>query len=557
VGQQAISKAKSDITSLEILESGIAIIRLGDPSERTVCLTEARLASLRDNINSLKTSSPKGLIIIGSSPEMFSVGVDVSILKQLSNADEAEKLARTGQSLFNDLARLSFPTIAAISGPCAGGACELALACDYRLISDHGSSVIGLPEIKLGILPGFGGTQRLPRLVGLPRSLDIILKGKMLKPKQAYSFGLVHEIVNTESLQMRAEEIILRSAEKPRLIWPGFFNLALTKSRVMRLILKEWTKHKLNKFTRGHYPAPPAALEVIFFGLDHGLVKGLEREAHELGQLIVTQEAKNLANVFFLIEASKRIGKTARNSVKNIHALVAGAGRIGSGLAGVLANNNCQVVLSDRNRNRVKIGYQQIKQFVSGIKHLSTTEKSFVLNRIAVTSIESANAGNSNFIFEASGEDLETKQKTLSYIEDSLSSDIIIATDTSTLPLSEISKTVAHPDRLVGLHLFNPVEKTTVVEIVRTKQTGDKAIVIAAALANKIDKYPLVVGDTPGFLVNRILFAGFIEAEMLIKDGYSVKKVDQVARSFGIHTGPFEKMDNLSLETVQNHLQQS
>jgi len=534
---------------LEAAGSGIYLLRLGSAEERVVTLTFARMESFRAALEELKNNKAKALIITGSHTEMFAAGADINLIKKISDPEEGQKLATIGQQIFNDLEALPFPTIAAISGPCVGGACELALACTHRIMSDSKSSAIGLPEIRLGILPGFGGTQRLPRLLGLKKSLDIILGGKILKPKEAFACGLVNKVCPADKLLETAQECALGSLKlKSRKL--SLLDRLLMNSSFGRKLVRKKTVEFINRKSKGFYPAPPAALDCVMFGLEKGMEEGLKNEARELGRLIVTPECKSLVNLFFLTEASKGIGKSARKSTDHVHAVVIGAGAMGAGIAGVLAKNECSVILKDSTEEGLARGMKHIKKYFSKIRSLDEAEKSFMLNRIEATSRDSSNTGNANFVIEAIFEDLDLKKRVLKEISNQVPEDAIIASNTSSLSISEIAKTIDHPERVIGMHFFNPVEKMPLVEIVRGKETGDKSIATVAALANKLNKFPIVVNDVPGFLINRILTPYLNEAAFLLQDGCTLEDIDKAALDFGMPMGPLRLLDEIGLDVA-------
>lgn len=539
------------VVHLEFLENGLALLRLGSSSERVITLTIERMRSLRAAIENVKAKNPRGLIITGSGPEMFTAGADINIIKNATSAPEASAMAREGQEVFGLIEALPFPTVAAISGPCVGGGCEMVLACRYRLISDHKSSVIGLPEIKLGILPGFGGTQRLPKVVGLPKALDIILAGKTLRPKQALSCGLVNEVVSIDALKTRAEQIALGQVA-PRVVRPPLMDRLLSSTKLGRSLVKKKAAKSLQKETRGFYPAPLSALSATLLGLEEGMSVGLKFEAQELGRLIVTPESKSLVRLYFLTEASKTLGKPGRKATEHLRSVVVGAGVMGAGIAGSLARNDCSVILKDTSDDAVARGMTQIRNYFSKMSYLSETERSFMLNRIEPTSRDSANIGNAHFAIEAIFENMEVKKKVLSDLSKLLPADAIIASNTSSLSITEIAASIEHPERVIGMHFFNPVEKMPLVEIVCGKNTGNKTIAVVAALATKLGKFPIVVEDVPGFLVNRILAPYVSEAAHLLADGYSVRDIDEAALEFGMPMGPLRLLDEVGLDVAEH-----
>lgn len=534
---------------LERKESGVAIIRLGAPDERVTTLTEERMNSFVAAIEELSSKPPKGLVITGPNEFMFTAGADIGAIRDITDPELATKLARHGQLLFDKIAKFPFPTVAAISGACVGGGCELALACDVRLISDTEGTVIGLPEVKLGIIPGFGGTQRLPRLIGLPKALDIILSGKTLRPKQALKVGLVNEILSFDQLLGRAERIAA-GKESTRSKSTPFVDGLLTNFGLGRSMVRRQASATLKRKTKGFYPAPPKALDACIYGLENGIEAGLEYEAKELGNTLVTSESKSLVHLFFLTEDAKNIGKTAKEDVEHVHCVVVGAGTMGAGIAGILAKSKCQVILKDTTQEAVDRGVQHVRGYLEGLRYLKETDRSFILNRIEATSRESENTGNANFVIEAIFENLDVKKKVLADLAGVMPEDAIITTNTSSLSVTEIASAIPKSERVAGMHFFNPAEKMPLVEIIRGEKTSDRTIAVIAALASKLGKFPIVVNDVPGFLVNRILTPYLNEAGYLFLEGYAVSDIDKAAAKFGMPMGPIRLLDEIGLDVA-------
>jgi 3-hydroxyacyl-CoA dehydrogenase/enoyl-CoA hydratase/3-hydroxybutyryl-CoA epimerase len=553
--QHSTTTATPGLAQLRMLPSGVANVILGSPEERVITLTFERIKSLSEILKKLAADKPRGVVISGAHADMFTAGADISLIQNVTDRAVGEKLAHEGQQVFDAIAALACPTVAAISGPCVGGGCEMVLACSYRLISDTKSSTIGLPEIKLGILPGFGGTQRMPRLIGLPKALDIILAGKTLKPKQALKYGLVDEIVAYEQLIKRADAII-SGVNTPSAARMKFTDRMLTFTSLGRKLVAKKARAGVRKETKGFYPAPPAALEAALYGLERGLKAGLENEARELGRLIVTPESKSLIRLFFLTETAKGLGKSGRKAVEDIHAVVIGAGAMGAGIAGVLARNNCSVILKDTTDEAVKRGMSQIKKYIEKAKSLSESEKSFILNRVEPTAGDSPNTSNANMVVEAVFEDMKVKKAVLGAVAKQMQPDAIVATNTSSLSVTEIASAIDNQDRVVGMHFFNPVEKMPLVEIVRGKRTSDKTIAIIAALTSKLGKFPIVVNDVPGFLVNRVLAPYLNEGAFLLQEGFAIADIDRAATTFGMPMGPIRLLDEVGLD-VAAHVQET
>lgn len=543
-----------ELTQLEITPDNIAILRLGAESEKVVTLTAQRMKALADHLKQLKEAKPKGLVILGAHEGMFTAGADINAIRDVTDPKKGEELALIGQGLFQQIEDLACTTVAAISGTCVGGGCELVLACDYRIITSHDRSLIGLPETKLGILPGFGGTQRLPRLIGLPQALDIILGGKTLRAKKAKAVGLVDKVVDLKDLRQNAIDIASGKVTLTRKPIP-FVQKLLTFTALGRKIVKGKTEKVLHKKTKGFYPAQPAALNATVYGLEKGLKLGYAHEAKELGRLIATPESKGLVNIFFLTEASKGIGKGAKDDIKNLSAVVIGAGTMGAGIAGLLAKNEYSVILKDRTEEAVDKGLEHIKKDLSYLSYLSEADRNLILNRVEKTTIDTPNLGSVNFAIEAIFEDMDLKKRILSDISKKIEPDSLIATNTSSLSVTEIASVIDRPERVVGMHFFNPVARMPLVEIIRGKETSDKAIILTAALSTKFGKFPIIVNDVPGFLVNRILFPYLNESMYMLVDGYNMRDIDKAALKFGMPMGPIRLLDEVGLD-VGGHVAQ-
>lgn len=547
----------SNVTT-DRLPSGVAIIRLGVDGSGPVLLNEERLSSLEQCLKQLAAdSSVKGLIIAGANAEMFCAGADVKLIQSVTDAAVGTSLATRGQAVFNLIAKLPFPSIAAISGPCVGGGCELVLACTQRICSDTKSTQIGLPEVRLGILPGFGGTQRLPRVVGVRKALDIILLGKTLRPKQALAAGLVCKVVQASQMLGEAERMLLsRAIPAPRV---SLTDKLLGGTALGRYILQRTTSKVLRSKTKGFYPAPPAALKAVITGLSAGndpkkFEAGLEFEARELGRLITTPESKALVRIFFLTEAAKGLGKYGAACLKGGEALVVGAGVMGSGIARALAEKGFPAYLSDNDSVAVERAAERFRADIRGKSYLSHEEREGAIGRLIPHKAPIAQSGDllnrCRFAIEAVVESLDIKQQLFKTIAERLPADTILATNTSSLSISAIASEVPNPERVVGLHFFNPVEKMPLVEIIRGKETSDSVVALTAALATRLDKFPVVVEDVPGFLVNRILTPYLNTATRLYTEGYTIVDIDKAATGFGLPMGPMRLLDEVGLDVV-------
>jgi 3-hydroxyacyl-CoA dehydrogenase/enoyl-CoA hydratase/3-hydroxybutyryl-CoA epimerase len=527
----------------------IALITLGSSQERAITLTPNRIQSFRDALHEVKSSGVKGLVIRAPSVDSFCVGADISLIHSVVEAAKGAELAREGQEAYDLLEDLECTTVAAIGGPCVGGGCELVLACDYRIITDSKNSSIGLPETKLGILPGFGGTFRMPRVVGLPKALDIILAGKTLRSQQAYKASLVDEVVSATQIYDRAEEIA-RGVKLPKRKRLSLGERLLSNNRMGRLFVKSQAKKALLKQTRGFYPAPLAALDMTVNGLGRTRRKALELEARELGELIISPESKALVHIFFLTEAAKGLGKSARKEIADLHGLVIGAGTMGAGIAGALAKSNHQVIVKDTTEASLQRGKEHTARELSKIRYLSSLERAAIANRIDWVQFPSPTMSRTGIVIEAVFEDIKLKKDIFSDIVARVQSDAILATNTSSLSVTEMASAIERPERFVGMHFFNPVEKMPLVEIIRGEKTSDETVAKVAAITIEIGKFPIVVRDVPGFLINRILIPYLNEAVFLLQEGHSISEIDEAALAFGMPMGPIRLLDEVGLDVA-------
>ena len=530
-------------------DNAIALLSLGNTDERAITLTPARLQSFIAALNEVKSSKATGLVIFAPSLESFCVGADISLIQSITDPTHGAALAAEGQAAYDLLEDLRCTTVAAISGPCVGGGCEMVLACTYRIMTDAKSSVIGLPETKLGILPGFGGTYRLPRVVGLPKALDIILAGKTLKASQAFKASLVDEIVSSATLLSRAEEIA-RGKNPPRRRKLALIDRILSSNLLGRALVRNRARTALLKQSKGFYPAPIRALNVTVAGLAQNRHEALQVEARELGELITTPQSKALVHLFFLTEAAKGLGKSARKEIEGQHFMVIGAGTMGAGIAGALARNSHQVIVKDTSDSALKRGKEHLTKELGKLRYLSSFERAAIANRIDWLQFPSSSFERSSVVIEAVFEDINLKKKIFQDIANRVPSDCILASNTSSLSVSEMARAISHPERFVGMHFFNPVEKMPLVEIIRGEHTNDTTIAKVAAIATEMGKFPIVVRDVPGFLINRILIPYLNEAVFLLQEGHSIEAIDGAALDFGMPMGPIRLLDEVGLDVA-------
>ncbi|HYA89076.1 MAG TPA: 3-hydroxyacyl-CoA dehydrogenase NAD-binding domain-containing protein [Nitrospirota bacterium] len=539
----------------EINKDGIAVLTFDLRDEKVNKLTTAVMEELDNVLVELASRNEiKALVFQSGKDGNFIVGADIAELRNISASETGERLARRGQVVMSKLEALPFPTVASIHGPCMGGGLELALACTYRVISNDQKTVLALPEVKLGIIPGFGGTQRLPRLVGLTNALDMILTGKSIYPSKALHIGLADEVTFKEILLGRAIVMAKNAIGRPRPTSvraqrPPVITL-IESSPFTRQIVYAQAEKKVLKETYGNYPAPRAALDSVRFGLSHNRDAGYLQEAQHLGRLATTEVSKNLISVFYMSEMLKR--DTHPSPTKIAHAGVLGAGVMGGGIAQLLAEKGIRVRVKDINTKAIAGGLKEawdifLRRGEKGI--LTAIQARDGFDRITGTT-EYTGYDRADIAVEAVVENMDVKKTVLRDFERTIKRPAIFASNTSFLSITEIATASKHPDKVVGMHFFNPVEKMPLVEVIRGKQTSEDTVSAVATLARKLGKLPVIVNDGPGFLVNRILAPYLNEAGMMLVHGSSIEKIDQALLQFGMPMGAFILLDEIGIDTA-------
>lgn len=516
----------------------------------TNTLNKSVLEELRSIIELLTSSTTiRGLIIASAKSNGFIAGADIEQFSQFSSAEEATALIRKGQEIFDLLANFPLPTVAMIEGFCLGGGLELALACRYRIAEDSKKTRLGLPEIQLGIHPGWGGTVRLPRLIGVLPAMDLILTGRTVNAKAAKSMGFVDEALPKRHLQRAARQTIL---DKPK---PHHASLLqkLTNTRPLRHLLATLLRKKVaQKASQDHYPAPYA---VIDNWVRDG-AKGTEafiNEANSIGKLILTSTSRNLVRVFFLQELLKSLGKNINFEPQHIH--VIGSGVMGGDIAAWCSLRGMTVTLQDREPQFIAPAIKRAADLFSKIlKNPRLIQDA--MDRL-IPDLAGEGIAKADIIIEAISENVVAKQNLFKDVETKCKADAILATNTSSIPLNNISSVLRRPERLVGIHFFNPVAKMMLVEIVQDTSTNQSFVNKAIAFVRKIDRLPLPVKSTPGFLVNRVLMPYLIEAIMLLNENVPAEDIDNASLEFGMPMGPIELADTVGLDiclSVAEHL---
>lgn len=503
-------------------------------------LSKDVLEELQTIIDGLFVERPSGLVVYSAKPNGFIAGADVKEFTVLKNYDEAAELIHRGQSILDSLEQLPFPTVAMIHGFCLGGGMELALACRYRVAEDDPRTRLGLPEVKLGIHPGFGGTVRLPPLVGAPAAMDLMLSGRTLDARQAQRMGLIDYAVPMRQLRRAAETIVL---EHPRPHRPNFIQRMTNHNLVRPLLASSMRKKVAEKAPPQHYPAPYALID-LWAEYAGDRIRMMQEEARSVARLVSGDTARNLVRVFFLQERLKSLGRGSDFTPKRVH--VIGAGVMGGDIAAWCALRGLQVTVQDRNPDALgrvmKRAYGLYKKKLKQPRLVQAAMDRLLPDKDGV------GLRRADVVIEAIFEDVKAKQSLYRDIEPIVPPNALLATNTSSIPLETLSQALQRPERLVGVHFFNPVAQMQLVEVVASSVTSPAVAKQAAAFVRHIDRLPLPVKSSPGFLVNRVLMPYLLEAVALESEGVPAVVIDQAATDFGMPMGPILLADTVGLD---------
>lgn len=542
------------------VSDGLARVIFDLPGEPINKITRSVRAELAQLLERLATDSAiQAAVLLSGKPDTFIAGADIDEFVALRSEADAYQLVREGQRLVNRLAELGKPVVAAIHGACLGGGLETALACSYRIASDHAKTRIGLPEVQLGIVPAAGGCQRLPRLIGLRAALDLILTGKTLPAWRAYRLGLADELVHPAILERVAMQAARRLADgwRPRRRGAGL----LERTPPGRAVMLQLAKRQVLRRTQGHYPAPLAALQAVGRGLARGLEAGLEAEAQLFGQLAVGEVSRNLVRIFFATTALKKDAgvEPPVPEARPVRAVgVVGAGFMGAAIGGVAASEaRVDVRLRDTDWDRVGKGLAAARRILTAQLERRRMDR-YEFRRLEA--LLSGGVGWEGFrradlVIEAVFEDLAVKQEVFRQIEAHVRDDCILASNTSTIPIGRIAEAVRRPERVLGMHFFSPVERMPLLEVIVAQQTAPWATVTAVHVGRQLGKTVIVVRDRPGFWVNRILAPYLNEAGRLLEEGVPVELLDRSMVRFGFPVGPMTLLDEVGLDVAHHSSQ--
>jgi len=521
-------------------EQGVLWLTLDKQDTDTNVLSASVLEQLNRLVDQIIVDKPSAVIIQSGKASGFIAGADVKEFLQVTNKQEALIMIKRGQNVFSRIESLTCPTVALIEGFCMGGGTELALAFDYRIALDDSSTKIGLPEVKLGIHPAFGGAVRSTAIISPLKSLEMMLSGRALSTHQAKSMGLVDLVQPKRQIKRAAQQIALFPPQKRTM---PLFGKILSLPGIRNLLVGYMKKQVAKKAPQQHYPAPYALLDLWcnYYGAKKRM---MEEEANSVARLIQSNTVRNLIRVFFLQTQLKSLGSKESLSLNHVH--VIGAGTMGGDIAAWCALRGYRVTLQDREPKYLSNAMKRANKLYQ--KKLKTTyERNAALDRL-IPDCNGYGVEKADVVIEAIFEDKDAKQAIYKDIEPRMKPEAVLATNTSSIPLETLAKGLKDPKRLIGIHFFNPVAMMPLVEIVKTKKSSDKIIQQAISFCLHIGKLPLPVKSAPGFLVNRILMPYLVEAVTLYDEGVSPEAIDKAALDFGMPMGPVELADTVGLD---------
>lgn len=535
--------------------NNVAFLTFDLANEKINKLSGVVLKEFEDALDILSKRGGLDLLVIKSAKkDIFIAGADIKEIENLTTINEAREVVAAGQKIVTSLLAMPFKSLAVIDGACMGGGTELALACTFRIASDSAKTKIGLPEVNLGIFPGFGGTQTLPRVVSLPSTLDLILSGRALDGKKALKMGLVDDCYPKAYEDRIIEEWVAKilnketaSVMQKRKAKIPFIQKIPVLGKA--LIFRAAKKSLLEK-TKGNYPAPLKALEVLQ-KTNGGLIsRGLQYELEAFLPLVVGKVSKNLIDIFYTTEEIKK--EYNEETTLPQETFLLGAGVMGGGIAWLFSNYGFNIRMKDISLKGIEIGFKQIGEIYSSLVKKRRLKPTDLTSKYAHLTATTTNEGveKTDMLLEAIIEDLSIKQKTLNDLETKLKPGAIIATNTSSLLLKDIGAGLKNPANLVGMHFFNPVNKMPLVEVVKSEKTSEDAVRKIVQLSRKMGKTPIVVGDSAGFVVNRLLLTFMNEALFCVEETGDISQIDACVLEFGMPMGPFLLADEVGLDVA-------
>ena len=551
------SKLASDTFRLEVGQDRLATLTFDLPGKKVNIFNQEVLEELERVISGLAGRDDIGcLVLLSGKADTFIAGADVEGIAAVTDPDEASDASRAGQRIFSAWEALPFPTVAAIRGTCVGGGTELALASTWRVASDRREVQIGLPEVRLGILPAWGGSTRLPRLVGIAPALDLILTGRTVDGRRAAKLGLADALVPDAAFLHLVREFARARRDQARRDGGGFDvkELLLERNPLGRKILFDQARKKALATTRGQYPAPLRAIEVVRVGVEKGREAGFAAESRAVGELATGRVSKNLVHVFQLMEGVKKPGARPAGTPRGVAGTaVVGAGVMGGGIAQLVAEKaSLPVRLKDIAGEPLAAGMAHAGGLFAKRVERRRLTRVEAKRRLALLrpTLSYRGFGRVDLVVEAVVEKLPVKQQVFAEVAAEVPEDAILASNTSSLSIDAIGERVARRERVVGMHFFNPVDKMPLVEVVMGETTGADAVATVWDFARRLGKTPVVVKSTPGFLVNRLLTFYSLEALWLLDEGHRIADLDRAMRDWGMPMGPFELTDEVGIDVA-------
>jgi 3-hydroxyacyl-CoA dehydrogenase/enoyl-CoA hydratase/3-hydroxybutyryl-CoA epimerase/3-hydroxyacyl-CoA dehydrogenase/enoyl-CoA hydratase/3-hydroxybutyryl-CoA epimerase/enoyl-CoA isomerase len=544
---------------LSFPEADVAVLTLDMPGKSANILSRGVLDELSGVLDQIETRADlAGLVIISGKPGIFIAGADLrEFAASLDIApSQTVEMCRRGQTLFQRLSRTPFVTVVAIDGICVGGGAELSVWCDRRIMSSSERTEFGFPEVKLGLFPGWGGTARTPRMVGVANAIEMITTGESITPEDALQMGLASDVVAADELLAAAIRLVRDEQQhggyrKDRERWRGAIDMSETELG----FLGATASAVIQQQTKGQYPAPMAALEVILGATGADIDTACQMEADGMSQLFGSPINAALLNVFFLTDRNKKDKGVDREGVmpKSIKsAAVIGAGIMGAGIASANVKRELPVTLTDANHDQLARGVSSILEEVSFNKRTRQPDVARAIRYAPLLNATESDAEltDADLVIEAIVENADVKRQVYKRLEPKLKETAILASNTSTIPITKLAENLARPEQFCGIHFFNPVRKMKLVEVIRGAKTSDETVATAVAYAKQLGKSPIVVNDGPGFLVNRLLLPYMNEALELIAEGAEIKMIETVAKKFGMPMGPISLYDMVGLDTA-------
>ncbi len=540
--------------SLEYKDN-IAYVGFGYNSEKSMTTldvaTMTELLSIVEEIQE-KASGLKGVIFHSHKKDCFLAGADINLISSMTTESEAADKAEQGQNVYNKIEDLPIPTVVCVDGVCLGGGLELSLACKTIIASNSPKTTIGLPEVKLGLIPGFGGTYRLPKKIGLPNALDMILTGKTLRADKAKRMGLVAEVYPKENLLAMAQKFFDMKA--PHHTLKESVKELATENFVTRKIIFQKVRESVLKKTNGFYQAPLKILDVMDSGMMKGRTSYLASEAQAFGELAISEQSKNLQHIYFMSEAVKKYtGPKGTKPLPELNRGAAlGAGTMGGGIAWLMADAGMSPIMKDLTVDALNLGLKQSSQnFAGALKRKKISPDEFERKQRSITAqLDYSGFQKVDLVIEAVVENMDIKKKVFAETEKNVHRECLLTSNTSSLSVEEMSKALEFPGRFAGLHFFNPVHLMPLVEIIVHSKVEPETVEALYKWVLKTKKTPVVVKDGPGFLVNRILMPYLNEAGYLLEEGVSVKDIDQAALNFGMPMGPCRLLDEVGIDVA-------